>query len=361
MKASRVESDSLGSVRVPKSVYYGAQTERARRNFPISGLRMPPRFIRSMAMIKAEAARVNQELGVVDAEVAAAIVAAADEIESGRHEAHFPVDVFQTGSGTSTNMNVNEVIANRAIELLGGEIGSKSPVHPNDHVNASQSSNDTIPSAIHISAYGAVQEQLRPALQVLARSLESKAAELDEVVKIGRTHLQDAVPVRLGQELGGHAQQVRGAIERLDACLPRIAELALGGTATGTGLNAPRGFADRVIARLAERTGYAFVPGSSSLRGDGGQGRGRGALRSSQSRGGLPDQDRQRRALAGVGAALRSRRDHPAEPATGQLDHARKGQSRGAGGGAHGRRPGPWATTPPSRLPACRAISSSTS
>jgi len=260
MSETRTERDSLGEVDVPAGAYYGAQTERARRNFPVSGLRFPRRFIGALGVIKGEAARVNQEIGVVDAEVAGAIATAAGEVADGRHDDHFPLDIFQTGSGTSTNMNANEVIANRAIEILGGELGSKSPVHPNDHVNAGQSSNDVIPTAIHVAAYGAVVEELEPALHKLAESLERKAEEFDDVVKIGRTHLQDAVPVRLGQEFSGYAQQVRNGLDRLQSVKPRLAQLALGGTAVGTGLNAPAGFADRVIERLAERTGHPFVP-----------------------------------------------------------------------------------------------------
>ncbi len=260
MSETRIERDSLGEVEVPAGAYYGAQTERARRNFPVSGLTFPRRFIAALGRIKGEAAAVNQELGIVAPELADAIRRVADEVAAGRLDDHFPLDVFQTGSGTSTNMNANEVIANRAIELLGGEMGSKKPVHPNDHVNASQSSNDVIPTAIHVAAYGALAEELEPALEKLAAALEAKAAEFDDVVKIGRTHLQDAVPVRLGQEFGGYARQVRNGLERLAAVKPRLAELALGGTAVGTGLNAPAGFADRVIARLAESTGHPFTP-----------------------------------------------------------------------------------------------------
>jgi fumarate hydratase class II len=260
MGETRIEKDSLGEVEVPARAYYGAQTERARRNFPVSGLRFPRRFIAALGLIKGEAAAVNAELGIVPAELADAIRRAAEEVARGERDADFPLDIFQTGSGTSTNMNANEVIANRAIELLGGQIGSKRPVHPNDHVNASQSSNDVIPTAIHVAAYGALAEDLEPALGRLAAALGRKAAELDAVVKIGRTHLQDAVPVRLGQEFSGYAQQVRNGLDRLAAVAPRLAELALGGTAVGTGLNAPPGFADAVIARLAGRTGHPFVP-----------------------------------------------------------------------------------------------------
>jgi fumarate hydratase, class II len=260
MSQTRIERDSLGEVEVPADRYYGAQTERARRNFPVSGLTFPPRFIAAMARIKREAARVNQDLGLVPAEVAGAIVRAADEVIAGELAADFPLDVFQTGSGTSTNMNVNEVISNRAIEILGGEMGTKKPVHPNDHVNAGQSSNDAIPTAIHVAAYSALVEDLEPALARLAAALEAKAEAFDDVVKIGRTHLQDAVPVRLGQEFSGYARQVRNGLERLASVKPRLAQLALGGTAVGTGLNAPPGFADRVITGIAEATGHPFEP-----------------------------------------------------------------------------------------------------
>ena len=207
MADNRVETDSLGPVEVPASAYYGAQTERARQNFPISGVRFPRHFIAAIGMIKGEAAAVNEEMGIVTSEVASAIRQAADEVVAGKHDEHFPLDIFQTGSGTSTNMNTNEVLSNRAIEILGGEMGSKDPVHPNDHVNAGQSSNDVIPTAIHVSAYTAATEMLEPALDHLASALERKAEEFDDVVKIGRTHLQDAVPVRMGQEFGGYASR----------------------------------------------------------------------------------------------------------------------------------------------------------
>jgi fumarate hydratase class II len=260
MLITRIEKDSLGDVEVSESAYWGAQTERARLNFQVSGLRFPRRFIAALGMIKGEATGVNVELGVLDQELADAVRQAAREVAAGGYDDHFPLDIFQTGSGTSTNMNANEVIANRAIELLGGKKGSKTPVHPNDHVNAGQSSNDVIPTAIHVSAYGAVAEELEPALDHLAATLEAKAREFDDVIKIGRTHLQDAVPIRLGQEFSAYAQQIRNAQERVAAAKPRLAELALGGTAVGTGLNAHPEFADRVIAQLAERTGHPFKP-----------------------------------------------------------------------------------------------------
>jgi fumarate hydratase, class II len=259
MADTRTERDSLGPIEVPAGAYHGAQTERARQNFPVSGLRFPRRFLAALAMIKGEAALVNAERGIVPQRLADAIHAAAEEVIAGKLDDHFPLDIFQTGSGTSTNMNANEVLSNRAIEILGGTLGSKDPVHPNDHVNAGQSSNDVIPTAIHVAAYLAIVEDLEPALGKLAASLENKARDFDDVVKIGRTHLQDAVPVRLGQEFSGYAQQIRNGQARLAAVKPRLAELALGGTAAGTGLNAPPGFADAVIARLAERTGSPFV------------------------------------------------------------------------------------------------------
>ncbi|HEX7180273.1 MAG TPA: lyase family protein, partial [Thermoanaerobaculia bacterium] len=212
MAESRIEKDSLGEIEVPAGAYYGAQTERARRNFPVSGIRLPKRFIAAVAMIKGEAAAVNEEMEIVPAEAARAIRQAADEVAEGKHDDQFPLDIFQTGSATSTNMNANEVLSNRAIEILGGQIGSKKPVHPNDHVNAGQSSNDVIPTAIHVSAYIAIEKELEPALRRLTDALQRKAEELDDVVKIGRTHLQDAVPVRLGQEFSGYAQQARYAL-----------------------------------------------------------------------------------------------------------------------------------------------------
>ncbi|HEY0783070.1 MAG TPA: class II fumarate hydratase [Thermoanaerobaculia bacterium] len=270
MTDTRIEKDSLGEIEVPASAYYGAQTERARRNFPVSGLRFPRRFLAAVAAIKGEAAAVNAELGTVPADVANAIRQAATEVEAGKLDEQFPLDIFQTGSATSTNMNANEVLANRAIEILGGKIGSKK-VHPNDHVNAGQSSNDVIPSAIHVSAYQAIEEDLIPALTLLADALGKKARELDSVVKIGRTHLQDAVPVRLGQEFGGYAQQVKNGLARLAAVKPRLAELALGGTAVGTGLNAPHEFAPRVIARLAERLKLPFVAAPDRFEAMGGK------------------------------------------------------------------------------------------
>ncbi|MYS60785.1 MULTISPECIES: class II fumarate hydratase [Streptomycetaceae] len=249
----RIEHDSMGEVRVPAHAKWRAQTQRAVENFPISGGRLERAHIEALARIKAAAAKVNAELGVVDKEVAEAIVQAAGEVAEGRWDDHFPVDVFQTGSGTSSNMNANEVIATLAAERL------RRPVHPNDEVNASQSSNDVFPSSLHIAAASAVTRDLIPALDHLAAALEAKSAEFAEVVKSGRTHLMDATPVTLGQEFGGYAAQVRYGIERLESALPRLAELPLGGTAVGTGINTPPGFAPAVIAEVARATGLPLT------------------------------------------------------------------------------------------------------
>ncbi|GAA2783339.1 class II fumarate hydratase [Streptomyces showdoensis] len=251
----RIEHDSMGEVRVPAHAKWRAQTQRAVENFPVSGQRLERAHIAALARIKAAAAKVNAELGVLDEEVAGAIRAAAEEVAEGRWDEQFPVDVFQTGSGTSSNMNTNEVIATLATERLP----EGRDVHPNDHVNASQSSNDVFPSSIHIAATAAVTHDLIPALGHLADSLERKSAEFAEVVKSGRTHLMDATPVTLGQEFGGYAAQVRYGAERLRASLPRLAELPLGGTAVGTGINTPPGFSAAVIAEVARTTGLPLT------------------------------------------------------------------------------------------------------
>ncbi|MEU9620050.1 MULTISPECIES: class II fumarate hydratase [unclassified Streptomyces] len=249
----RIEHDSMGEVRVPANARWRAQTQRAVENFPISGQRLERAHIEALARIKAAAAKVNAELGVLDPDIALAVQEAADEVAGGRWDAHFPIDVFQTGSGTSSNMNTNEVVATLATERLGRE------VHPNDHVNASQSSNDVFPSSIHIAATAAVTGDLIPALDHLAAALERKSAEFATVVKSGRTHLMDATPVTLGQEFGGYAAQIRYGVERLRASLPRLAELPLGGTAVGTGINTPPGFSAAVIAEVARATGLPLT------------------------------------------------------------------------------------------------------
>ncbi len=259
MTATRRESDSLGQIDVAADRYWGAQTERSRRNFPIGTERMPTALIHALGLCKQAAARANAELGVLDHALADAIDKAAGEVAQGRLDDHFPLVVWQTGSGTQTNMNVNEVIANRAIEALGGVIGSKTPVHPNDHVNASQSSNDIFPTAMHLAAALGATRDLLPAARRLRAALDAKAGTFASIVKIGRTHLQDATPLTLGQEFGGYAAQVRSAIKRIGESMVGLLELAQGGTAVGTGLNAPIGFAEKVAEQIAKITGMPFI------------------------------------------------------------------------------------------------------
>ena len=253
----RIEKDSMGELQVPVSALFAAQTQRAVENFPVSGIPLPAAFIRAVALIKQSAAKVNRELGLLDAALGESIIEAAQEIMDGVHLEQFPIDVFQTGSGTSTNMNANEVIATLASRRYG------QPVSANDHVNMSQSSNDTIPTAIHVSAALATNEDLIPALEHLQATIAYKARALEEVVKTGRTHLMDAMPIRLSQELDGWAQQIGNGVERLRASLPRIYRLAQGGTAVGTGINAHPEFAARIAASLAEETGLPFTPNAS--------------------------------------------------------------------------------------------------
>ncbi|MEM7538059.1 MAG: class II fumarate hydratase [Chloroflexota bacterium] len=253
----RIEKDSMGEVQVPANALYSAQTQRAVNNFPISGLRFPRAFIRALGMIKGAAAAVNHDLGLMDAKMAETIQTAAREVEQGQHDEHFPIDIFQTGSGTSSNMNTNEVIATLASTYFG------STVHPNDHVNMGQSSNDVIPTAIHLSAYLSVSDALLPALQHLHTTLINKAKETDHVVTTGRTHLMDAMPVRLSQVLEGWASQINHGIQRVEASLPRAAELAQGGTAVGTGINAHPEFGERIAKKLSEMTGLPLVKSSN--------------------------------------------------------------------------------------------------
>jgi fumarate hydratase, class II len=252
----RIEHDTMGEVRVPATALYRAQTQRAVENFPISGKPLEPQHIVALAQIKKAAAQANAELGVLDDERARAIADAADKVATGQYDEHFPIDVFQTGSGTSSNMNTNEVLATLANQALEG---TDVEVHPNDHVNASQSSNDVFPTSVHVAVTGALINDLVPAMTQLAESLERKAAEFQDVVKSGRTHLMDATPVTLGQEFGGYAAQVRYGIERVESSLPRVAEVPLGGTAVGTGINTPAGFSARVIELLAEETGLPIT------------------------------------------------------------------------------------------------------
>jgi fumarate hydratase, class II len=267
----RQEQDSMGTVDVPKDAYYGAQTQRALENFPISGLSFPKSFIKTLALIKRCAARANSSLGLLDRGRADAIAQAAQEIIEGRMADQFVLDVFQTGSGTSTNMNANEVLAARANELVTGVRGSKHPIHPNDHVNLGQSSNDVIPSALHVAALTQIQQDLIPALNQLRDSLAAKAKEFSLVMKIGRTHLQDALPIALGQEFGGYAQQITLGVERLRRLEPSLAELALGGTAVGNGANTHPQFALETIARISKETGCQFREASNHFEAQGAQ------------------------------------------------------------------------------------------
>lgn len=254
----REEKDSMGTLKVPKGAYYGSQTQRAVENFPDSGIKIPPALIRSLAMIKAAAAKVNAELGLLDKDKATAVESAARQVAAGELDDQFVVDLFQTGSGTSTNMNMNEVLASKANEILTGRRGGRSPVHPNDHVNIGQSSNDVIPSAIHIAAALGLRDHLIPALRALQKGLDRKNEEFADVHKIGRTHLQDAVPMTLGKAFSGYARQMELAVDRIEATQGRLCELALGGTAVGTGLNTHPWFAGAVIALLNQETKMAF-------------------------------------------------------------------------------------------------------
>jgi len=258
--ATRIETDTMGEVAVAADRYWGAQTQRSLQNFKIGGERMPPALVRALGLQKKAAALANLALGKLDQGVADAIARAADEVIDLTLIEHFPLVVWQTGSGTQTNMNANEVISNRAIEMLGGTIGSKKPVHPNDHVNYGQSSNDSFPTAMHIAAGEEVNSRLLPALKHLHQSLAAKAREFTEIVKIGRTHLQDATPITLGQEFSAYAQQIEYGILRVEAALPRVYQLAQGGTAVGTGLNAAIGFDQRFALEVARLTGLPFVP-----------------------------------------------------------------------------------------------------
>ena len=256
---TRLESDSMGQLEVPNDRYYGAQTARSLLHFNIGWERMPREIIHAFGVLKKAAALVNVDLGVLEREVAALIARAADEVSSGALDEHFPLMVWQTGSGTQSNMNVNEVISNRAIELAGGVLGSKLPVHPNDHVNKSQSSNDTFPTAMHMAAVMQLEAQLLPAVKALRDTLAQKADAFADLVKIGRTHLQDATPLTLGQEISGWVAQLDNAIRSVGATLPQLREIALGGTAVGTGLNAPAGYAELVAAKISDLAGHSFV------------------------------------------------------------------------------------------------------
>jgi fumarate hydratase class II len=255
----RIETDSFGDLDVPAHQYWGAQTQRSLGNFKIGGERMPAPLVRALGVIKAAAAQTNMQLGVLDAKLGQAIISAAEEVMDGRLTNEFPLVVWQTGSGTQTNMNANEVISNRAIEMLDGVMGSKKPVHPNDHVNMGQSSNDTFPTAMHISAAEQIFHELIPALESLHASLDKKAKEFDHIVKIGRTHLMDATPLTLGQEFSGYAKQIEFGLQRIKTTFPRLMQLAQGGTAVGTGINSKKGFAEGFAVNVAKITGLPFV------------------------------------------------------------------------------------------------------
>ncbi|GLS99879.1 fumarate hydratase class II [Sphingobium jiangsuense] len=259
MTNTRTETDTFGPIEVAADRYWGAQAERSRGNFRIGWEKQPLPIVRALGIVKRAAAEVNLGLGRLDPKVGEAIVAAAQEVIDGKLDEHFPLVVWQTGSGTQSNMNANEVISNRAIEMLGGEMGSKTPVHPNDHVNMSQSSNDTYPTAMHVACAEEIVHRLLPALRQLHGALDAKAKAWDHIIKIGRTHTQDATPLTLGQEFSGYAKQVENGIARIESTLPGLMELAQGGTAVGTGLNAPVGFAEKVAAKIAEITGLAFT------------------------------------------------------------------------------------------------------
>ena len=267
----RKEQDSMGDMLVPDDTYYGAQTQRAVENFPISGIPISKSMIQALGKIKRSAAIVNNELGLLDGERKNAIVQAADEIIKGKFYSQFPIDVYQTGSGTSSNMNCNEILSNRASEIMGGVIGAKDPVHPNDHVNLGQSSNDVIPTAIHIAANTMLEEELIPALQKLAYELDKKAIEFSDIVKIGRTHLQDATPITLGQEFSGYTQMVKNGIKRIQNAQGFLSELAIGGTAVGTGINTKAQFGSLVAKEISRFTGILFIEASNHFEAQGAQ------------------------------------------------------------------------------------------
>src|SRR5438309_8700733 len=264
---TRRETDSMGAVEVPADRYWGAQTQRSLEHFKIAGERFPPEMIRAFGLLKRAAAEVNAELGLLPKDIAPAIVRAADEVIAGKLDDHFPLVVWQTGSGTQSNMNANEVIGNRAIQLLGGQLGSKKPVHPNDHVNRSQSSNDTFPTAMHVAAVQEIVGRLIPSVEGLRNVLDDKARAFADIVKIGRTHLQDATPLTLGQEISGWVAMLDQALRAVRATLPALYELAIGGTAVGTGLNAPAGYGELVSARLAALTGLPFASAPNKFQG----------------------------------------------------------------------------------------------
>ena len=342
---TRTESDSMGSIEVPENVYWGAQTQRSLHHFNIGRDTMPPELIHAFGTLKKACALVNQDLGKLPADKAKLIAQAADEVIAGKLDDQFPLRIWQTGSGTQTNMNVNEVISNRAIELAGGKRGSKNPIHPNDHVNMSQSSNDTFPTAMHIAAAQRVKNVLIPAIKTVRDAIAAKAKEFDGIVKIGRTHLQDAVPLTVGQEFGGWASLLDRDIKRLEQVLDGLYDLAIGGTAVGTGLNTHPEFADRAAKKISELTGLPFRSHPNKFAALSAHDElvfAQGALETTVR---FTDEDLQRHSLAGFRAALRiGRAVNPRERA-GIVDHAGQGESdavRGHddGGGAGARSDG---------------------
>ena len=339
-KSTRTETDSFGPIDVPADRYWGAQTERSRQNFRIGQDRMPMPIVRALGIVKLAAAETNRELGLLDARRARAIVRAAREVIDGKLDDHFPLVVWQTGSGTQTNMNLNEVIANRANELLGGELGAKKPVHPNDHVNMSQSSNDSFPTAMHIAAATRIIADLIPALSELHRALRKKEKAFAKIVKIGRTHTQDATPLTLGQEFSGYAAQVESGIARLRVAVKDLYPLAQGGTAVGTGLNSKPKFAKLFAKHAARLTKLPFTSARQQVRGAGLQRRLRVRAWRDQFGGDRPVQDRQRHPPAGIGSALRPRRIDPAGKRAGLVDHAGQGQPDPVRSDDHGVLPG---------------------
>ncbi len=337
---TRIERDTFGPIEVPADKLWGAQTQRSLQNFDISGEQQPREIIQALAQVKRASAVVNQALGLQDAKKTDAIVAAADEVIAGKHPGEFPLVVWQTGSGTQTNMNVNEVLANRASEILGGERGEGRLVHPNDDVNRSQSSNDVFPTAMHVAAVEALTHKLLPAIAKLRATLDQKARDFDGIVKIGRTHLQDATPLTLGQEFSGYVAQLDHGERHVRAALPHLYELALGGTAVGTGLNAPKGYAEQSAAELARLTGLPFVTAPNKFEALAFGGWPGARPWRPQDPGRQHDEDRQRRALAGQRPAQRHRRaEHPRERAR-LVHHARQGQPHAERGRDHAGRAG---------------------
>ena len=339
MAATRTETDTFGPIEVDAARYWGAQSQRSLGNFKIGWEKNPVSVVRALGVIKRAAAETNMALGKLDPALGAVIVRAANEVIEGKLDDHFPLAVWQTGSGTQSNMNANEVISNRAIEIMGGEMGSKTPVHPNDHVNMSQSSNDTYPTAMHIAAAEEISHRLLPALHKLANALNDKAQAWKDIIKIGRTHTQDATPITLGQEFSGYTQQVRNGIARIESTLPMLMQLAQGGTAVGTGLNAPDRFRGGRGRQDRRDNRSALHHRAQQVRGAGGPRRHGLHPRGNEHGGREPVQDRQRYPFPWIGSALGPGRTGPAGERTRLLDHAGQGQPDPVRGADHGLHP----------------------